>query len=313
MNTLKGGLLKGLQTTWTLGKVIFPVTLIMTILSYTAFFDHIIHWVTPVMKWIGLPGQAALPLVLANFLNLYAGIGAVLSLHLTVKSVFILAVMMSFSHNLLIECGVATRVGVKLWVMLAVRIGLALVAAVLISHLWHGGNSLAEYGFLPPTDHAPQGWAAIVGSGVEKALLGILQLAMIVIPLMIGIQILKDLRWLDRFSKGMAPFTTFLGMRANTSTTLAAGLLFGLAYGAGVMVQAVKEDHVDRRSLYLAFIFLVSCHAVVEDTLIFAPLGIPVWPLLLIRLFTAVILTFIVSLVWKNRNQKSREKEEMTA
>ena len=77
MNTLKLGLIKGLQTTWTLGKIIFPVTLIMTILSYTTFFDKIINWISPLMSWLGLPGQAAIPLVLANLLNLYAGLGAV--------------------------------------------------------------------------------------------------------------------------------------------------------------------------------------------------------------------------------------------
>jgi len=82
---------------------------------------------------------------------------------------------------------------------------------------------------------------------------------------------------------------------------MAAGLFFGLAYGAGVMIQAVKEDGVSQKDLTLAFIFLVACHAVVEDTLIFVPLGIPVWPLFLIRLGVAIILTLIVGTVWKRK------------
>jgi hypothetical protein len=79
---------------------------------------------------------------------------------------------------------------------------------------------------------------------------------------------------------------------------MAAGLVFGLAYGAGVMIQAVKEDGVSKKDATLAFIFLVACHAVVEDTLIFIPLGIPVLPLLLVRLVTAVLLTWLVAAVW---------------
>jgi len=121
---------------------------------------------------------------------------------------------------------------------------------------------------------------------------------------MIGIQFLKDYQWLAVFSKWMAPFTRLLGMKENTSTTMAAGLIFGLAYGAGVMIQAVKEDGVSKRDATLAFIFLVGCHAVIEDTLIFLPLGIPVLPLLLIRLITAIILTLIVSTVWKHLDVK---------
>ena len=84
--------------------------------------------------------------------------------------------------------------------------------------------------------------------------------------------------------------------------------MFGLAYGAGVMIQAVKEDGVSKKDVTLAFIFLVACHAVVEDTLIFIPLGIPVLPLLMIRLVTAIILTLIVAAVWK-RNEIINERK----
>ena len=297
--TIKRGLVVGLQTSWTLGKVIFPVTLIVTLLRYTPILDWIIQVITPVMSWFGLSGDAAIPLVLGNFLNLYAAIGAILTLDLTVKEVFILAVMLSFSHNLLIESTVAAKVGVKIWVIVTVRVGLALISALVIHLLWNGGSELAQYGMVPKTEELATGWVPIFMDGIMKASVGILQLAAIVIPLMIAIQFFKELKWLDVFSKWMSPMTRLLGMEKNTSTTLAAGLLIGLAYGAGVMIQAVKEDNVSKKDITLAFIFLVACHAVVEDTLLFIPLGIPVLPLLLIRLITAIILTIVVALVWK--------------
>ena len=75
------------------------------------------------------------------------------------------------------------------------------------------------------------------------------------------------------------------------------------------MIQAVKEDGVSYKDLTLAFIFLVSCHAVVEDTLIFIPLGIPVWPLLVIRLSVAIILTMTVAAIWKKFETAPRRKE----
>ncbi|WLR53311.1 nucleoside recognition domain-containing protein [Bacillus tianshenii] len=302
------GLKAGLKTTWTLGKVIFPITLIVTFLQYTPVLPWVIEQLEPLMKWIGLSGDASIPLVLGNFLNLYAAIGAILTLDLTVKEVFILAVMLSFSHNLLIESTVAAKVGIKLWVVALVRIGLALVSAVVINLVWNGGSELAKYGMVPSSDKEITGWGNIALEAVEKAGFGILQLAAIVIPLMVFIQIMKDLSWLDTFSRWVSPFTKMLGMKENTSTTLAAGLVFGLAYGAGVMIQAVKEDGVEKKDLYLAFIFLVACHAVVEDTLIFIPLGIPVWPLLVVRLVTAVLLTAVIGFVW-NRLQQTHRKE----
>lgn len=306
--TIKKGLAVGLKTTWTLGKIIFPVTLFISLLQHTPVLQWLIQLVAPLMKGIGLPGDAAIPLVLGNVLNLYAGIGAILTLKLTVKEVFILAVMLSFSHNLLVEVTVARKVGVNAALATAVRVGLAVVSAFFIHLFWHGGNDIARYGFISPSEEVLTSWTAIFFAGVKKAFAGIVQLAIIVIPLMVGIQILKDLQWLNVFSRWMAPATKALGMKENTSLTLAAGLLFGLAYGAGVMIQAVKEDGVARKDVLLAFLFLSACHAVVEDTLLFVPLGIPVWPLLMIRLVTAIILTSMISFVWRHLEQWRRKE-----
>jgi hypothetical protein len=308
VGSVKRGFFVGLKTTYSLGKIIFPITLIVALLKYTPILPWIMKLIEPLMGLIGLSGDAAIPLVIGTFLNLYGAIGAILTLDLTVKEVFIIAVMLSFSHNLLVESSVALKVGVKLWIVLLVRLGLAFLSAIIINLIWHGGGQMAQYGFIPAKEEQATGVISILFEAFQKAGIGIFQLAIIVIPLMIGIQILKDKKWLDVFSGWMAPVTRGLGMKENTSTTLAAGLLFGLAYGAGVMIQAVKEDGVSHKDVTTAFIFLVACHAVVEDTLIFLPLGIPILPLLLIRLGVAVILTLVVSFIW-NRTIATKRKE----
>lgn len=308
MGTLKNGLFAGLKTTWTLSKVIFPITLIVVILQYTPVLPWIIDIISPFMGLLGLRGEAAIPLVLGNALNLYAGIAGILSLELTVKEVFILATMLSFSHNIFIETGVALRVGVKLWVVLVVRFGLAIMSAVIINLVWKGGGEVAKYGALQVTQQIPEGWGEIIFLGLQKATFGVLQLALIVIPLMVIIQFLKDRNYLQKFSEKLAPFTKVIGVQPNASLTLVAGLTIGLAYGAGVMIQAVQEDGVSKKDATLVFIFLVACHAVVEDTLIFIPLGIPIWPLFIIRLITAFVLTIVVAYVWRKAEQ-TKHKE----
>src|SRR5699024_4542822 len=100
------------------------------------------------MHIIGLPGEAAMPLVLGNALNLYAGIGAIISFDFTIKEVFIMAIMLSFSHNLFIESSVASRVGVSWWLISGIRIGLALFSAFIINLVWQGGQEAAQYGFI---------------------------------------------------------------------------------------------------------------------------------------------------------------------
>lgn len=311
MGILKRGLLAGLKTTWTLSKVIFPITLIVVILQYTPVLPWIIQFIAPFMELIGLRGEAAIPLVLGNGLNLYAAIAGILSLELTVKEVFILATMLSFSHNIFIETGVALRVGVKLWIVLVVRFGLAILSAVVINLVWQGGGEIAKYGITTAVQQVPDGWLEIGLVGLQKATFGVLQLAIVVIPLMILIQFLKEKGFLQKFSDAIGPFMKIIGLKPNASLTLVAGLVVGLAIGAGIMIQAVMEDGVSKKDATLAFIFLVACHAVIEDTLIFLPLGIPILPLFLIRLCTAFILTIVVAFVWRKAEQ-SRHEEVVT-
>src|SRR5699024_12743946 len=106
------GLQQGLHVTWTLGKVIFPITLIVTILQHTPILPCIIELLSPIMGLFGLPGEAAVPFVLGNSLNLYAGIAAIISFDFSWKEVFILTMMLSFLHNLFTESHVAYCVGI---------------------------------------------------------------------------------------------------------------------------------------------------------------------------------------------------------
>lgn len=308
ISIIKRGLKQGLILSWTLGKIVFPVTILVTILQYTPILPWFIKFVAPVMQLIGLPGEAAMPLVLGNALNLYAAIGAIVSFDFTVKEVFIMAMMLSFSHNLFIESAVASRVGVSWWIISGVRVILALIAAVLINLLWSGGGEQAQYGLIASSDVVLTSWSAIFFHGLKTASIAIVQLAMIIFPLMIVMQFLRELGWLIFLSKAFAPFTRLLGMKENTSFTLVTGLTIGLTFGAGVMIQAVREDGVSKKDMMLALLFLVTCHAVIEDTVIFIPLGIPVWPLLVIRFVMAVVLTVTVAFVWR-RIEKRRDRK----
>lgn len=217
---LKRGLQQGLKVTWTLGKVIFPITLIVTILQYTFILPWIIKQVSPIMGLIGLSGEAAVPLVLGNSLNLYAGIAAIVSFDFTVKEVFILAVMLSFSHNLFIESTVASKVGVSWWLISGIRISLALISSVAINLLWNGGAEQAQYGLISSSDVVLNSWNEILLQGIQTAIIAVSQLALIVIPLMVVMQYLREKGWLTTFSDKFAPFTKALGMEKNTSMTL---------------------------------------------------------------------------------------------
>lgn len=303
--TWRRGLEAGLKTSWILGKVVFPITFLVGILKYTPVLDWITILFRPVMSWIGLPGEAAIPLTLAFFLSLYAGIAAVLSLSLEVKEVFILAVMMSFAHNLLIETAVTRKMGVSAWISAGVRLGLAFGSAFLINFFWNGGTEKAQYGWLAQSEDAFQSWSWVVWQAFLQASIGMLQLIALILPLMVIIQLMKEgpvLKWL---SKLMSPFTRLIGLPENASLPVMAGLFFGLAFGAGVLLQAVEEEQYSKKHLILLVAFLGPCHAIIEDTLIFIPLGIPVVYLFIIRFTSAVVVAVVLARMLRKMKDKA--------
>lgn len=300
------GIKSGLRTTWELGKIVFPVTVAVSILQYTAVYDLLLSGLTPVMGLLGLPNEAAIPLTLGNLLNLYAAIGAVLTMDLTVKQVFIIALMLGFSHGLPVEAAICRRIGVSATLVISFRIVLAVSAAVAVNLLWNGGGEKARYGLAAAREVEPSGWVETVLFALQSAAMGIVQLAIIVIPVMLMIQALKDLGVLRRFADLMRPLMNPLGIAPRGAVTMAGGLIFGLAFGAGVILQQIREQKFTKRELTLMVLFLCACHAVIEDTLIFIPLGINVLPLLLIRLATAVALTLLIARLWRNDNEEPR-------
>lgn len=293
------GIKSGVRTTWELGKIVFPVTVAVSVVRYTPLYDGLIGGLTPLMGVIGLPGEAAVPLVLGNLLNLYAAIGAILAMDLAVKEVFILALMLGFSHGLPLEAAVCRRVGVSVPLVLFFRIALALSAAALVNLAWSGGGEKASYGLVAPSTQEPSGMMEVVVSALGTAGMGVLQLALIVVPVMLFIQILNDLGILDGFARLVRPLMVPLGIAPRGAVTMAGGLVFGLAFGAGVIIEQVREQKFEKREITLMVLFLCACHAVVEDTLIFIPLGINVGYLLLIRLGTAVLLTLLIARLWR--------------
>ncbi len=52
---------------------------------------------------------------------------------------------------------------------------------------------------------------------------------------------------------------------------------------------------MDQKSLILVSMFLACCHAVIEDTLLFVPVGANGWMLLGIRLVVAFVVTALIS------------------
>jgi spore maturation protein SpmB len=138
----KGSLVRGarlgLKTTWTLVKISVPVYIAVSLLGATPVLGWIARACEPLMGIFGLPGEAAMVLVIGNALNLYAAIGAMKALTLTGHQITTLALMLSFSHNLFVEGALCRKLGLSFWLMAAIRVAMASVAGIALGFAWRG-------------------------------------------------------------------------------------------------------------------------------------------------------------------------------
>lgn len=123
----------------------------------------------------------------------------------------------------------------------------------------------------------------------------VFSMAKIIIPLMIAMEILKDAEILEKISKKLKPIPKLFDISNESVFPLLIGMVFGLVYGAGIIIESVEEENLGKKDLYIVMIFLVACHAIFEDTFIFAAVGANLWLLFFTRLIVALVIAYFLS------------------
>ncbi|HEX3011303.1 MAG TPA: nucleoside recognition domain-containing protein [Syntrophomonadaceae bacterium] len=111
--TFTRGLSNGLKITWELSKAVVPVYILVTILKHTPVLPWLSEHMMPFMHIVGLPGEASLPVVLGIFLNVYAAIGAIASLNLSIKQITVISAIIMVAHSLPVETAVSKKTGIR--------------------------------------------------------------------------------------------------------------------------------------------------------------------------------------------------------
>ena len=64
--------------------------------------------------------------------------------------------------------------------------------------------------------------------------------------------------------------------------------------GAGILIREVDAGHLDRRDVFFIATFLMICHSIIEDALIFVIFGANYWVIVGVRVAAAFIISFIL-------------------
>ncbi len=130
------GLVKSAHAIWLLAKIVIPVSSVIVALQFFDVLEWISLYFSPVMSLIGLPGEATIALMLGFFINIYAVVGAIISMTLTGPQITILAVMIGICHELPVESVICTHTGLKIPFSIVLRLSVALLAGITLNILF---------------------------------------------------------------------------------------------------------------------------------------------------------------------------------
>jgi hypothetical protein len=126
------------------------------------------------------------------------------------------------------------------------------------------------------------------------------KLVLIVVPLVVVFEVLRYAKVFRTLGTRTEPVMRGLGLGRSAVLPLFTGIFLGIAYGAGIIIRSAATGQMDRRELFLTGLFLATCHAVIEDVLIFVVLGGDAVMMLGLRLALAVLLTALLAKLWKS-------------
>lgn len=138
-------------------------------------------------------------------------------------------------------------------------------------------------------------FSSIIIEAFTGSLENVFQIALIVIPFMLFIEIFRDLNLLEKLTAFISPLTRFIGVSSAANLPLLAGMVFGISYGAGVIISSAREGKLSINEIYFVNLFLVICHSIFEDTLLFAAIGAKWLPILISRFMLAIVITYFWS------------------
>ena len=136
-------------------------------------------------------------------------------------------------------------------------------------------------------------WIKVLSETLYVSYSTIIKMIAVVVPLLIAIECLKDMGWLEKLSARLSGVTRILRLPGEAALGLIVGLFVGLLFGSGVIMQLTEEVKMTRTQINTMFVFIGLCHAVIEETILFTAIGANGAVILLGRILTSVLFGFM--------------------
>ncbi|UCG11535.1 MAG: iron transporter [Deltaproteobacteria bacterium] len=277
-------------------KILVPISFLTAVLAWSGWLERSDFLLQPIMSWLSLPPAAALPLLIGVLTGIYGAIAAMVVLPLSKEQMTLIAIFLLIAHNLIQEGVVQGKSGLHPAKATIFRLSAAILT-VMISALFFDTSAtpLVETG---PAGIVTHSFAELMGNWLLSMSHLSAKIFVIIMSLLILLEVLKSLGWIDYFVRLCQPLLRTLGLSDRAGILWMTAAVFGLAYGAAIIVEEAKEGHLDKEELEELHLSIGINHALVEDPALFLALGLNAFWLWIPRLITAMLAVRLLSL-WR--------------
>lgn len=287
------GLIKGWKGFVWLLKILIPISFATALLTHFGIIYKLDFILSPVMSFLRLPASAALVLIIGQFTGIYGTVAALSVMPFSVEHMTLIAIFTLMCHNIIQESIVQGSSGMN-----AIFAGMfRLIAAFWVTFI------CARLMAVTPQTGDTASFAALARETVPLADMlaswgwGTVKLSVkifcIIMPLMVIMELGKRFHIIDGVTRIAAPGLSVMGLSRSTGMLWLTATVFGLAYGAAVMVEETKTNEYKKEDLTKLHLSIGINHSMVEDPALFLPLGLPILWLWIPRLVAAIMITWM--------------------
>ena len=292
------------SASWLL-KLMIPISLTVTLLQHWGVLAWMAGYLNPLFSVLGLPGESAILFISGAAAGTYAGVAAMMSVHLTLRQATIVGIMILLCHALPMECTVNHKTGSSFWRMGLIRIVVAFVAAMCLN-------------LLLPEMSQPY---LYVGAAAESSLTEVLltwavsqikiaiMVFLIIYSLMVVQRLIEAYSLLGPLSRFLAPLMRIFGLPCNAAYMWLVGNVLGLSYGSAVMLEMEENGQITREEANAVNYHLIMNHSMLEDTIVLAMTGVSVLWILGTRIFFALVVVWGRKLIRVKNEERRRGRE----
>ncbi len=278
-------------------KIIVPVSFFTALLEYSGLLNALNFVLEPAMGVLNLPSIAALPLVVGMLSGIYTGIATMIVLPLTGDQMTLIAVFIMIAHNLIQEGIIQAKSGLNAIKATLVRLTASVITVIVVSQFLDDGlkpTAAVAGGMLSE----PQPFFDMLKGWFLATLLLSVKLFIIIISIMIFLEIMRNYHIIKYMVKMLAPFLKIMGLEKKVGILWLTAVIFGLSYGAAVIVSETKNGSFTQKELENLHFSIGINHAIIEDPSLFMSLGLnPFW-LWVPRFMAAIAVVHFFSL-WR--------------